>query len=283
MNVEDLNVFLPQPVASGVSRIMLIGRGIRSGSRRMLRLRGIHMFAASVKLLTLLSFPMLEAISQPTWMPGRALDALLRQPRAVRRHPNVVNITGSTGTAPDDAQLLGRIARRDKAAFSELYDRYAGVLYSTVVRILNSPDEAEDVLQDVFLQIWDKAPRYDPALGKPFNWAMTMTRNKAIDRLRALRRRYIFIGEITSEAEEQSPDVRSASGPDDVFNPDQAALVRSAVATLPLEQRQAIEMAFLGGMTQNEIAESLRQPLGTIKARIRRGMLKLRQSLRPLL
>lgn len=244
------------------------------------------MFAASVKLLTLLSFPMLEAISQPTWMPGRALDALLRQPRAVRRHPNVVNITGSTGstgTAPDDAQLLGRIARRDKAAFSELYDRYAGVLYSTVVRILNSPDEAEDVLQDVFLQIWDKAPRYDPALGKPFNWAMTMTRNKAIDRLRALRRRYIFIGEITSEAEEQSPDVRSASGPDDVFNPDQAALVRSAVATLPLEQRQAIEMAFLGGMTQNEIAESLRQPLGTIKARIRRGMLKLRQSLRPLL
>jgi RNA polymerase sigma-70 factor (ECF subfamily) len=191
-----------------------------------------------------------------------------------------VNISGSTGTVPDDAQLIDRISRRDRAAFSDLYDRYAGVLYSTILRILNNTEEAEDVLQEVFLQIWDKAPIYDPGLGKPFNWAMTMARHKAIDRLRALRRRYVFIGEITMEAEEQSSEFRSGRAPAEVFGPDQTALVRSAVSTLPLEQRQAIEMAFLGGMTQNEIAETLRQPLGTIKARIRRGMLKLRQTLR---
>ena len=227
----------------------------------------------------LLSFPMADAISQPTC---HALDALMRRTRDVRRHPNVVNNSGSTGstgtTTPDDVQLLGRIARRDREAFSQLYDRYARVLYSTLFRVLNNPEEAQDLLQDVFLQIWDKAPTYDPALGKPFNWAMTLTRNKAVDRLRALRRRYVFIGEIANEAEEQSVEFRP--GPGEVFSADQAALVRSAVAGLPLEQRQAIEMAFLGGMTQNEIADALRQPLGTIKARIRRGMLKLRQSLR---
>ncbi len=244
-------------------------------------LQRIHPSGSSVNSLTLLSCPMRNAISQPSRIACHALDALARQTRPGPGKTNVVNTSGSPRTALDDVQLLRRIARRDRAAFSQLYDRYAGVLYSTVVRILNNPDEADDVLQEVFVQLWEKAPTYDPALGKPFNWAMTMTRHKAIDRLRALRRRYLFIGEITVEAEDEARDF--SSGPDEVFTQDQAALVRSAVATLPLEQRQAIEMAFLGGMTQNEIADSLRQPLGTVKARIRRGMLKLRDSLRPLL
>jgi RNA polymerase sigma-70 factor (ECF subfamily) len=181
-------------------------------------------------------------------------------------------------TTTDDVQLLRRVSQRDRQAFSQLYDRYSGVLYSTVFRVLNNPDEASDVLQEVFLQIWDKAATYDPALGKPFSWALTMARNKAIDRLRALKRRYSFIEEVTHEMEEEAhaPNL----GPDEVFTQEQAAVIRSAVATLPLEQRQAIEMAFLGGMTQNEIATSLNQPLGTIKARIRRGMLKLRDGLK---
>ena len=221
---------------------------------------------------------MLNAISQPVWMVCGAFAAPARERRPVPHDTNAVNTPGSPGAALDDAQLLRRIAGRDREAFSQLYDRYAGVLYSTVLRILNNPDEAGDVLQEVFVQIWDKAPGYDPALGKPFNWAMTMTRHKAIDRLRALRRRFEFIAEITDEAEEAARDF--AAGPEEVFTQDRAALVRSAVATLPYEQRQAIEMAFLGGLTQNEIADELRQPLGTIKARIRRGMLKLRDSLR---
>jgi RNA polymerase sigma-70 factor (ECF subfamily) len=178
----------------------------------------------------------------------------------------------------DEAQLLQRIAQRDRQAFSQLYDRYAGVLYSTTIRILKDSHEANDVLQEVFLQIWDKAGRYDPALGKPFNWALTLTRNKAIDRMRSLKRGYSFIEEVAQEMELEAHDF--SAPPDEVFSQEQAAMVRAAVTTLPLEQRQAIEMAFLGGMTQNEIAAALTQPLGTIKARIRRGMLKLRDSLK---
>ena len=138
------------------------------------------------------------------------------------------------------------------------------------------------MLQDVFVQIWDRAGTYDPALGKPFNWAMTLTRNKAIDRLRALKRRYSFIEEITHEMEALAAGA-SSGGHTDLFTKDQSALVRAAVATLPLEQRQAIEMAFLGGMSQHEIATELQQPLGTIKARIRRGMLRLREALKGIL
>lgn len=212
------------------------------------------------------------AIRQPAWInrPRIAGGA-----RTVSLDPSPVN---TPITTTDDVQLLRRVSQRDRQAFSQLYDRYSGVLYSTIHRVLNNPDEASDVLQDVFLQIWDKAATYDPALGKPFSWALAMARNKAIDRLRSLKRRYSFIEEVTHEmAEEAHVPI---PGADDVFTQEQAGVIRSAVATLPLEQRQAIEMAFLGGLTQNEIATSLNQPLGTIKARIRRGMLKLRDSLK---
>ena len=202
----------------------------------------------------------------PRW-PGRGRVADLQ-----------ANPVNTPLTPTDDAHLLQRIGQRDRPAFSQLYDRYSGILYSTILRVLNNPDEAADDLQEVFVQIWDKAGGYDPALGKPFNWALTLARNKAIDRLRSLRRRYSFIEEITNETEEENHAF--ATSPDDVFTHEQAALIRAAVATLPLEQRQAIEMAFLGGLTHDEIAAALNQPLGTIKARIRRGMLKLRDSLK---
>jgi RNA polymerase sigma-70 factor (ECF subfamily) len=192
------------------------------------------------------------------------------------------NTVSNVQTISDDTLLLERISRRDRAAFAELYDRYAGVLYSTVLRVLNHPDEAADVLQEVFVQIWDKAPTYNPALGKPFSWALTLARHKAIDRLRSLRRRYNFIEEITHEMSSTSL-AEVGERRDEVFSQEQVQLIRSAVATLPLEQRQAIEMAFLGGLTQHEVAAALNQPLGTIKARIRRGMLKLRDSLKELL
>jgi RNA polymerase sigma-70 factor (ECF subfamily) len=183
-------------------------------------------------------------------------------------------------TPTDDAHLLRRVGLRDREAFSQLYDRYSGILYSTILRVLNNPDEAADVLQETFVQIWDKAGGYDPALGKPFSWALTLARHKAIDRLRALQRRYHFIEEITNEAEDDPPAF--AAGADEVFTQEQAAHIRAAVATLPLEQRQAIEMAFLGGLTHDEIAAALNQPLGTVKARIRRGLLKLRDRLKHL-
>jgi RNA polymerase sigma-70 factor (ECF subfamily) len=181
-------------------------------------------------------------------------------------------------TTIDEAQLLERIARRDRQAFSQLYDRYSGVLYSTLLRILIDPDDSADVLQGVFLHIWDKAGSYDPDFGRPFSWALTIARNRAIDRLRTLQRRYRFIEEITHEMDE--PDPRFVVGPDAVFSQEQSVRIRAAVSTLPLEQRQAIELAFLGGLTQNEIAGTLNQPVGTVKARIRRGMFKLRDLLK---
>jgi RNA polymerase sigma-70 factor (ECF subfamily) len=180
----------------------------------------------------------------------------------------------------DDAELLVRVARQDRDAFAQLYDRYSAVLYSMAYRILNDRTEASDVLQDVFLQIWGKANTFDPRLGRPFNWAVTLTRNRAIDRLRALRRRYSFIEEVQHEMADDRP--RSFAGDTEIFNREKVSRVRAAVETLPLEQRQAIEMAFLGGMTQDEISRSLNQPLGTIKARIRRGMLKMRDTLKDL-
>ena len=192
-----------------------------------------------------------------------------------------MNSSGIPGAALHEASLLRRIARRDREAFSQLYDRLAGVLYSTALRVLNNSDEASDVLQQVFAQIWDESPGYDPTHGKPFNWALTMTRQHAIGRLRALQRRYAFFAEITGEKEIESGEIPAAPG--GVFTPGQVATVRATLATLPYEQRQAIEMAFLGGMSPIEIAEALGQPLGTITARIRRGMFRLREGLRALL
>ena len=220
---------------------------------------------------------MQAAISHPAWFDGPPHFALFGE-RSIRCQPESVNERPST---IDDAQLLQRIAQQDRQAFSQLYDRYSGVLYSTTLRILNDHHEAADVLQDVFVQIWDKAGSYDPKLGKPFNWALTMTRNKAIDRLRALKRRYNFMEEVAEESADAGPP--RGGWNEEFMTSERAALIRAAVETLPLEQRQAIEMAFLGGMTQNEISETLQQPLGTIKARIRRGMLKLRDSLKELL
>jgi RNA polymerase sigma-70 factor, ECF subfamily len=219
---------------------------------------------------------MQAAISQRTWLEWALLSGFPEG--SCSGQSDAVNRTLST---MDDAQLLQRIAQGDRQAFSQLYDRYSGVLYSTTIRILKDPEEASDVLQDVFLQIWEKAGSYDPKLGKPFNWALTLTRNKAIDRLRSLKRRYSFIEEVTQELAD-SGHPRSPWN-EEFMSSERAALIRAAVETLPLEQRQAIEMAFLGGLTQNEIAQALQQPLGTVKARIRRGMLKLRASLTELL
>jgi RNA polymerase sigma-70 factor, ECF subfamily len=178
---------------------------------------------------------------------------------------------------PDDAELLRRVVERDRAAFAQLYDRLSGVLYSTAVRILNDNNEAEDVLQEVFVQIWDKAATYDPRLGRPFNWALTLTRNRSIDRLRSLKLHYEFIAEATETA--QATPVFASDAGHEVYQREKSTQVRRALNELPIEQRQALEMAFLGGMTQNEISEKLGQPLGTIKARIRRGMLRLKESL----
>ena len=174
--------------------------------------------------------------------------------------------------------LLRRVAQGDRRGFEELYDRFSRVLFSTAYRVLNNQEAAEDVLQDVFIQIWEKAPLYDPSRGKPITWAITLTRNKAIDRLRSTVRRNRLGDELEIEAQSQDQfDDRSSF--DALAAEDRGKLVREAIQKLSEDQREAIELAFFSSLTQLEISERLNVPLGTIKARIRRGMLRLRDVL----
>lgn len=177
---------------------------------------------------------------------------------------------------PIEISLLRKIGEGDRASFRELYERFSGVLMAAAYKVLNDQTDAEDVLQDVFIQIWDKASLYDPRRGKPLTWALTLTRNKAIDRLRSAQRRYRLKDEVEKEykAVDQKEEVDSV---DQVYALEKGQMIRQAVASLSKDQQVAIELAFFKGLTQNEVAEKLGEPLGTIKARIRRGMIKLRE------
>lgn len=173
-----------------------------------------------------------------------------------------------------DAELFSRIREGDSEAFAAFYDRHAGLLFGVAVKVLGQGQDAEDVLQDAAVLIWERAPTFDPSLGQPLSWAVTLTRNKAIDRLRSLRRRGEVTEDLASQSSAEPPGEPSPARHASVADDNQS--LQNALVTLPGEQRQAIELAFFLGLTQQEIATRLQQPLGTIKARIRRGMLALR-------
>ncbi len=180
--------------------------------------------------------------------------------------------------ADQDALLIERIRGGERAAFVAFYDRYSPLLFSVAARVLGERKEAEDVLQEVMLVIWNKSGDYDPQLGTLSSWAVAVTRNKALDRLRARARRLRLIEDAAVLAE----DAGSTSYPsanEVLHGRERAELLRNAMQALPAEQRMAIELAFFTGLSQTDIAARLQQPLGTIKARIRRGMLRLREQL----
>lgn len=179
-----------------------------------------------------------------------------------------------------DTDLLQLVAAGDHDSLDELHRRYSGVLLATAFRVLNNSRDAEEVVQEAFVQIWEKAGVYDAERGKPLTWAMTLTRNKAIDRLRRIQRRHRLHDEIEEEAQIWDRIVENDSC-DQAVSHETHAMVRSAVIQLSDDQRRAIELAFFGGLTQHQIAEQLHEPLGTVKARIRRGMIKLRNIIAP--
>jgi RNA polymerase sigma-70 factor (ECF subfamily) len=186
----------------------------------------------------------------------------------------------STGDRqPDESGLVRRMAKGDKAACAELYDRFSRPLYSVALRILGDATEAEDIVQDVFVSLWERAASFDASRGSAFAWAVTLTRNRAIDRLRTRRRRSDLLADSFAA---DVPGAQSSAETDTaghlVFREESVA-VRAALSTLPGEQVRALELAFFSGLTQQEIAAQLSEPLGTIKARIRRGLLKLRDTL----
>jgi RNA polymerase sigma-70 factor (ECF subfamily) len=164
--------------------------------------------------------------------------------------------------------LMRRLADGDHAALGEFYDRFAGLANGLALRILRDASEAQDVVQEVFVQVWRQAARYDVGRGSPEAWLCTITRTRSLDRL---RRR-------ASRREEPS---EAAPPPTGVPRTEEAIAVRKALDSLSGDQRRALELAYYEGLTQTEIAERLGEPLGTIKTRIRTAMIRLRDTLGP--
>ncbi|HJY30716.1 MAG TPA: sigma-70 family RNA polymerase sigma factor [Pyrinomonadaceae bacterium] len=173
-----------------------------------------------------------------------------------------------------DILLLKAIAARDEAALAQLYDRYDRILFGLLMRILNNREEAEDVLQETFLQVWRKAADFDETRGRPFTWLVTLGRSRAIDRLRTLASRERIAEAGAREVSEEISDAAT-----DAFKSEQRGLVSNALAKLPDEQKGPIMLAYFDGLTQSEIATRLGAPLGTVKTRMRTGMIRLRELL----
>lgn len=191
---------------------------------------------------------------------------------------NAVTLMSSPVTsAPiQDPDLIRKVAEKDKTAFGSLYDRYSQLALNLAWRILSERQEAEDAVQEAFLQIWREAPSYDPKRGNVSTWITTITRSRAIDKLRSRKARRIYdpASEDFQEVAEQLPDKGIQRD-----GLDNRLLIRKAFGSLSVEQRVAIEMAYYEGMSQTEIADALREPLGTIKTRIRGGLLRLKEML----
>lgn len=180
-----------------------------------------------------------------------------------------------------DPKLLARVAKGDHQALSQLYDQSSTVLYSFARRILGSREEAADLLQELYLEVWKKSLRYDVGRGTPIAWLLILTRNRAIDRLRTQ----------SSGAHQQPPESIDHHSSDRGMDPELSlfesqadqelrTLVCKAVANLPEGQRQAIDLAYHEGLSHLEIAERLNQPPGAVKTRIKLGLSKLREAFR---
>lgn len=173
-------------------------------------------------------------------------------------------------------EYVRKAALGDEAALGTLYDESSGLVYSVALRILGRPEDAEEVTLDVYSQVWRSAGTFDAARGSVPAWLITMARSRAIDRLRSYDKRVRF-----EELNDPPPDA-SASGPspeEATYSRQQQVLVESALGSLSPEQREVIRLAYFSGLSHSELAERLGLPVGTVKTRIRLGMMKLRESL----
>jgi RNA polymerase sigma-70 factor (ECF subfamily) len=183
--------------------------------------------------------------------------------------------TGAREVSPD-ATLLSRLLQKDVSAFEQLYDRHSRLVYGLVLRILQQASTSEEVVQDVFLQLWRNADQYDSSRGPFIPWLCTMARNRALDQLRLKSER--------QRRREDQPDEL----PPVVVAPDyeraldekrRAERVRALMASLTPKQKKAIELAYFEGLSHSEIAAALKEPLGTVKSWIRNGLLRLKEGL----
>jgi RNA polymerase sigma-70 factor (ECF subfamily) len=178
-------------------------------------------------------------------------------------------------------EVIARVGKGDSQAFAELYEHSSSLLFTLALRILNNRDEAAELLQDVYIEVWRKAGNFDQNRGSPMAWLITLTRSRAIDRVRASTSR----GRTRTDSLEDNPAEQIQSDlPDPLENrsmEELRSLVGDALTDLPAAQQEALELSFYDGLTHAEIAAKLDKPIGTIKTRIKLGMNKLRYTLRP--
>lgn len=176
--------------------------------------------------------------------------------------------------------LLPAVARGEVAAFEALYDRHSATLFAVLIRILGNHEDAREVLQETFVQAWNRADQFDSARGNEIAWLVSICRNRGIDRIRSRKLREIRESEAAREISRRSPDVSVSTGADHVLRSEEQKLIRRAMDDLPEAQRMALELAYFEGLSQSEIAEKLGEPLGTVKTRMLLGMKKLRDGLK---
>lgn len=182
------------------------------------------------------------------------------------------------GRDPSDAALVAGMEVRDADALARLYDRHAARLLGLAYRILGETGEAEEVVQEVFLYAWRAAATFDPSRGTVISWLLVATRSRAIDRLRMRRP----VAAPDPGGRDPLDDLRAKEDVEgESASREWESLCRAAIAELPVEQRQVLELAFFEGLTHQEIAERIRTALGTVKTRIRLGLMKLRERMRP--
>lgn len=201
--------------------------------------------------------------------------------RASNFEPNLVSAPSlSANLATDDLSLVVAMAGGEERAAALLYDRHGAVMYGLAIRMMGEAADAEEVVLDAFAQAWREAVRYDTTRGSVLGWLTTIVRTRALDTIRARGRRARMVDAATTRLDEPAAMGEGTPLPDAaVEGAERAGAVSSALRSLPEPQRRAIELAFFEGLTHQEVAERLREPLGTVKTRIRLGMLKLRDML----
>ena len=183
---------------------------------------------------------------------------------------------------PSDLDLMGAIQAGNPEALSQLYDRYNGILKALILRVIHNEAEADDLLQEIFMEIWNQARNFCAQKGKPLGWMVTLARRRAIDGLRK-KQAYARAEERLQAETEQQPDAWvHNSTEEEIEFADTRVLVREVISSLPPPQQQAIELAFFRGMSQREIAANTNTPLGTVKTRLELGLKKIYDGLKEL-
>jgi RNA polymerase sigma-70 factor, ECF subfamily len=172
--------------------------------------------------------------------------------------------------------LIHQVANQDRDAFSQLYDRFSSLVFTLAMRMLRARSDAEDLLQEVFVQVWRQARNYSTERGSPEAWIVNIARSRAIDKIRSIRRMEpSFVLTDDPARAESSDNVESSAAESEA-----RMAMNSALANLPDTQRKVLELAYFDGLTQTEIADRLAEPLGTVKTRMRSGIQRLRDMLR---